>query len=655
MEEFRRAIKPGRFALNGWDMSAAFTNIPYIYYFKNTNSSLAVDFMPSSKLRASFLKTLEEFPILVGHVKTDADGRTWVDVNARRPNMPEYLESHSTVHFCDLESAGYDWNAFPGKIATVGAFPSQGPSGTIKLANVSIIRLRENSGLILFVSASHYVVDGVGYCAFINRWAEICRWMQNGATDEMPPDRQYTFDRLAIDRCLPASRVPMSRAMTNVYDTPSYLGHFLAWISPKTRGDITNTAGWLMNAVGHVFHISSASLDALRTLIGKYAAKSQRLTDNDMLTVLIGHAIAKGIKDDATGNGSRGGFSSAIQQAVYRLFGQATDFQTMMVLDIRPRISGLAETRYAGNCVTCIPVVSKTDQIAHENIPGKDLADLCAQTRFHIRETTAELIAEYHHIINKTPAMFGHAMAKGITTVNKVVVSNQSRFSLYQNDFGNGIPAWVSPIPVFYANFASILPVHPSANGLLHAARGYSTQKHFFDTNRLVVRLEREGFSKQQSESIVTSVNAVLGESTESILSNIVTKAEQDKTLYMYKVDFAQLKSEIQMMEKTDFSMMKAENERLQGEVNKLKQKLREEITRTQAGVRLDMSLEKGRARDEQAQHEIKIRETDAKIEQEISGLRTQMESIKFSILQYMIGTITGTGALILAYLRMFK
>ncbi|KAJ2502163.1 Protein fmp32, mitochondrial [Coemansia sp. RSA 1972] len=186
-------------------------------------------------------------------------------------------------------------------------------------------------------------------------------------------------------------------------------------------------------------------------------------------------------------------------------------------------------------------------------------------------------------------------------------------------------------------------------------ASSFVAQKHFFDTNRLVVRLEREGFSTAQSESIVNSVNSVLSESTSSILTNIVTKAEQDKTLYMYKVDFAQLKSEIQMMEKTDFSMMKAENERLQGEVNKLKQKLREEITRTQAGVRLDMSLEKGRARDEQAQHEIKIRETDAKIEQEISGLRTQMESIKFSILQYMIGTITGTGALILAYLRMFK
>ncbi|KAJ2001185.1 Protein fmp32, mitochondrial [Coemansia thaxteri] len=180
-----------------------------------------------------------------------------------------------------------------------------------------------------------------------------------------------------------------------------------------------------------------------------------------------------------------------------------------------------------------------------------------------------------------------------------------------------------------------------------------SKQKHLFDTNRLVERLEGEGFGKRQAEAVVASVTLVMQESAAALLQHSVTKAEQDKTLYMYKVDFAQLKSEMQMMEKTDFAMMRAENERLQGEVNKLKQKLREEITRTQAGVRLDMSLEKGRARDEQAQHEIKIRETDAKIEHEISGLRTQMESIKFSILQYMVGTITGTGALILAYLRM--
>ena len=47
-------------------------------------------------------------------------------------------------------------------------------------------------------------------------------------------------------------------------------------------------------------------------------------------------------------------------------------------------------------------------------------------------------------------------------------------------------------------------------------------------------------------------------------------------------------------MEKNDLAMMKAENERLVTDLERLKQRLREEITRTQAGVRLDLNLEKG-------------------------------------------------------------
>lgn len=63
---------------------------------------------------------------------------------------------------------------------------------------------------------------------------------------------------------------------------------------------------------------------------------------------------------------------------------------------------------------------------------------------------------------------------------------------------------------------------------------------------------------------------------------------------YTQKVDFAQLKSEMQLVEKNDLALMKAENDRLMAEVDKLKQRLREEITRSQAGFRLDLNLEKG-------------------------------------------------------------
>lgn len=100
---------------------------------------------------------------------------------------------------------------------------------------------------------------------------------------------------------------------------------------------------------------------------------------------------------------------------------------------------------------------------------------------------------------------------------------------------------------------------------------------------------------------------------------------------YTQQVDFAQLKSELQLMEKNDLAMIKAENERLVTDIEKLKQRLREEISRTQAGVRLDLNLEKGRLREEASRQELKMKEVDTRIEQEIAGLRAAIQGSKVS------------------------
>lgn len=86
-------------------------------------------------------------------------------------------------------------------------------------------------------------------------------------------------------------------------------------------------------------------------------------------------------------------------------------------------------------------------------------------------------------------------------------------------------------------------------------------------------------------------------------------------------------------MEKNDLAMIKAENDRLLNDIEKLKQRLREEITRTQAGVRLDLNLEKGRMREETSGQELKIKEVDTRIEQEIAGLKTVIQSSKVQIM----------------------
>ncbi|KAL7752817.1 Protein fmp32, mitochondrial [Sorochytrium milnesiophthora] len=173
-----------------------------------------------------------------------------------------------------------------------------------------------------------------------------------------------------------------------------------------------------------------------------------------------------------------------------------------------------------------------------------------------------------------------------------------------------------------------------------------------FDTYKFVQKLETEGFTRQQAEAIMQSFSEVINESMSNMKTSMVSKAEQEKNVHMYKVDFTALKSEIKMLEKTDFAILKSENERLINEVEKLKQKMSEEMNRLQAGVRLDMNLEKGRIRDEASVQEVKIREADAHIETEISNIRTQLESIKFEIIRNIVTTITAAGGLILAYLR---
>ena len=82
-------------------------------------------------------------------------------------------------------------------------------------------------------------------------------------------------------------------------------------------------------------------------------------------------------------------------------------------------------------------------------------------------------------------------------------------------------------------------------------------------------------------------------------------------------------------MEKNELAMIKAENDRLVTDIDKLRQRLREEITRTQAGVRLDLNLEKGRLREQSSGQELKIKEVETRIEQEIAALRTQIQSSK--------------------------
>ncbi|KAJ5611545.1 hypothetical protein N7528_008650 [Penicillium herquei] len=177
---------------------------------------------------------------------------------------------------------------------------------------------------------------------------------------------------------------------------------------------------------------------------------------------------------------------------------------------------------------------------------------------------------------------------------------------------------------------------------------------HHFDTLKFVKRLQAEGFSEEQAVAMMRVLNDIIQESIQNLTRTMVLREDSERSTYTQKVDFAKLRSELLNTDSTEAQLTRASHEKLSADLAKLNSRMRDEIGRTQASVRLDLNLEKGRIREEANGQEMRIKETETRIEQEVAGLRERVEAVKFSTLQWLMGVCTGTAALILGAWRLF-
>lgn len=166
-------------------------------------------------------------------------------------------------------------------------------------------------------------------------------------------------------------------------------------------------------------------------------------------------------------------------------------------------------------------------------------------------------------------------------------------------------------------------------------------------------RLQDEGFTTEQSVAMMKVLNDVIEESIQNLTRTMVLREDAAKATYTQKVDFAKLRSELLSADSTESNTTRSTHERLSNEIAKLNSRLRDEIGRTQASVRLDLNLEKGRIREEAVGQELKIKETETRIEQEVAALREKLEQVKFQTLQWLMGVCTGFAAVLLGAWRL--
>ncbi|XP_033841364.1 mitochondrial calcium uniporter regulator 1 [Periophthalmus magnuspinnatus] len=197
-------------------------------------------------------------------------------------------------------------------------------------------------------------------------------------------------------------------------------------------------------------------------------------------------------------------------------------------------------------------------------------------------------------------------------------------------------------------------------------------RKLFFDTHAVVRLLENNGFRIEQAEVIVNVLVQMTSSNMDVIYSDMVTKVQQEIMLQRVMSQIAAVKKDMIILEKSEFSTLLAENEKLKIQLLQLKIQLADIMNKLRSDNLLDMNLEKSRVKELKAEHGKKLLETrteimemtaeherhltqtNMKIDTEVAGLKTMLESHKLDTIKYLAGSIFTCLTVVLGFYRIW-
>uniref|UniRef100_A0A9L0R1W4 Mitochondrial calcium uniporter regulator 1 n=1 Tax=Equus caballus TaxID=9796 RepID=A0A9L0R1W4_HORSE len=198
------------------------------------------------------------------------------------------------------------------------------------------------------------------------------------------------------------------------------------------------------------------------------------------------------------------------------------------------------------------------------------------------------------------------------------------------------------------------------------------SRKLYFDTHALVCLLEENGFTTQQAEIIVSALVKIVEANMSIVYKDMVTKMQQEITLQQIMSQIANVKKDMIILEKSEFSALRAENEKIKLELHRLKQQMMDEVVKVRTDTKLDFNLEKSRVKELYSLNERKLLEmrtemvalhaqqdravtqTDRKIDTEVAGLKTMLESHKLDNIKYLAGSVFTCLTVALGFYRLW-
>ncbi|XP_073487191.1 mitochondrial calcium uniporter regulator 1 isoform X5 [Aquarana catesbeiana] len=159
-------------------------------------------------------------------------------------------------------------------------------------------------------------------------------------------------------------------------------------------------------------------------------------------------------------------------------------------------------------------------------------------------------------------------------------------------------------------------------------------KKFYFDTHAVVQVLEDKGFSTQQSEVVVSALVKIMNTNMDLIYQDMVSKVQQEITLQQVMSHIASVKKDMIILEKSEFSALRTQNEYADHDRKLLE--LRTEI------VEMHVDQDKG------------LTQTKRKIDTEVAGLKTMLESHKLDTIKYLAGSVFTCLTIALGFYRLW-
>ncbi|NXK09428.1 MCUR1 regulator, partial [Herpetotheres cachinnans] len=193
-------------------------------------------------------------------------------------------------------------------------------------------------------------------------------------------------------------------------------------------------------------------------------------------------------------------------------------------------------------------------------------------------------------------------------------------------------------------------------------------RKLFFDTHALVCLLEENGFTTRQSEVIVSALVEIMNTNLDMIYKDMVTKVQQEIALQQVMSHIGGVKKDMIILEKSEFSALRSENEKIKLELQQIKKQVMDEIIKVRADNKLNLNLEKSRVKElvsfcyfllETSQHghaqqDRALTQTDRKIDTEVADLKTMLESHKLDNIKYLAGSVFTCLTVALGFYRLW-